>query len=219
MFCDFADFAAHFRRKNNDPSHSSRHVLTPVARFSFVLTLAIALLGATSSSANAQTRYSINPAKSQVQFSLGGFHDVNGFFKVGSGDITFNPKSGAMTGSIVVEAGSGNSGDNARDKKMKGDELHAGKFPSITFAPTQYTGTLNPSGQSNIQVHGVFTLIGKPHTIIVPMTVTINGTQCTAKGSFTVPYVNWGMKDPTMMFMKEAKDVTIDLNFQGTLAQ
>lgn len=219
MFCAFAGIAAQCRLTVRNRFHSSKLPFRPAIRFGFALILAATLLGATSNRASAQTRYTINPAKSQVQFSLGGFHDVSGVFKVGSGEITFNRQSGAMTGSIVVEANTGNSGNNARDKKMKGDELHASKFPTITFAPTQYTGILNPSGQSSIQVHGVFTLIGKPHTITVPMTVTVNGTQCTAKGSFTVPYVSWGMKDPTMMFMKEAKDVTVNLTFQGTLAQ
>lgn len=190
-----------------------------VLRMSIAALAIVALSGTLCGLARAQTKYDINPANSQVQFSLGGFHEVNGIFKVGSGEITFDRTSGVMSGSIVVEAGSGNSGNTARDKKMKGSELHAKKFPSITFSPKQFTGTLKDSGVSTVQVHGVFTLIGKPHPIVVPMTVTIDGSQCTAKGSVTIPYVAWGMKDPTMLFMKEAKHVKVDLTFEGKLAR
>jgi len=168
---------------------------------------------------HAQTQYQINPASSKVAFDLGGFHEVNGIFQVTSGQISFYRKTGKMTGAIVVSAGSGNSGDSARDNVMKKNELHVSKFPQITFAPSQFTGTLNASGESTLQVHGTFTLIGKPHEIVVPMTVQVSGNQCTAKGTFTIPYVSWGMKQPSMMFMKEAKDVKIDVTFEGTLLE
>ncbi len=68
-------------------------------------------------------------------------------------------------------------------------------------------------------MHGTFTLIGKPHAIVVPMTVEVSGNQCAAHGIFTLPYVSWGMKQPSMMFMKEAKDVKIDVTFEGTLSE
>lgn len=205
---------------NLDPRMGGRRgAARKMVRSSVAALTAVAFAGALCGVARAQTKYDINPATSRVTFSLGGFHDVHGIFKVGSGEVTFNRKTGAMTGSIVVEADSGNSGNSARDKKMKHSELHVKKFPSITFSPKQFTGTLKDSGASSVQVHGVFTLIGKPHTIVVPMTVTIDGSQCTAKGSAVIPYVSWGMKDPTMLFMKEAKDVKVNLTFEGKLAQ
>ena len=178
---------------------------------------AVACFGLAASTAAAQTHFDINAAKSQVLFSLGGFHDVHGVFKVTSGNVTFDRSSGNMSGKIIVSAASGNSGDSARDKKMHRAELHDKKFPHITFQPQHFTGTLPPSGSSTVQVHGLFTLIGKPHKIVVPMTVQVNGKQCIAKGTFTVPYVSWGMKDPTMLFMKEAKTVKINITFKGSL--
>lgn len=190
---------------------SSRRVLFSLA--------AAACLFFAATAARAQTQYQINPAKSKVLFNLGGFHEVNGIFRVTSGQITFHKTTEKMNGKVVVSAASGNSGDSARDKVMRKHELHVKKFPQITFAPTEYTGTLKPSGTSTLQVHGTFTLIGKPHEIVVPMTVQIHGNQCTAKGTFTLPYVTWGMKQPSMMFLKEAKDVKIEVTFQGTLSK
>jgi hypothetical protein len=50
------------------------------------------------------------------------------------------------------------------------------------------------------------------------MTVRVDG-QCVAKGSFTIPYVEWGMKDPSFFTLKEAKEVKISLTFNGTLSK
>lgn len=180
---------------------------------------ALSCFAFTASAALAQSDFQINPANSKVEFNLGGFHEVNGVFSVTSGNVTFDKSSGKMSGSIVVSAASGNSDNSARDKTMKKSELRVKKFPQITFAPSHFTGTLNAAGASTIQVHGLFSLIGKAHQIVVPMTVQIHGNQCTAAGTFTIPYVSWGMKQPSMMFMKEAKDVKIDVTFEGTLSE
>ncbi len=50
------------------------------------------------------------------------------------------------------------------------------------------------------------------------MQVHIDGTSVTAKGSFIVPYVKWGLKDPSIMILKVAKEVHIDLDLAGTLS-
>jgi polyisoprenoid-binding protein YceI len=178
------------------------------------------LIGVLSSGvAIAQTQYRIDPDKSQVQFMLGGSHEVDGQFHVSSGDISFDQKISEMKGTVLVDAGSGSSDDKSRDKKMTKDELKAEMFPTITFSPRQFTGTLNDSGDSILQVQGTFTLIGKPHGITVPMTVHIDGNQCTAKGSFTIPYVEWGMKNPSFFTLRESKEVKINLTFNGTLSK
>lgn len=168
----------------------------------------------------AQSRYHIDPAATQVGFSLGdAMHDVKGAFHLTSGDITFDSAAHSVSGQIVVDAGSGQSDSKARDKKMTADQLKASVFPTVTFAPTKFSGTLNASGDSTIQVEGTFTLIGQPHTITVPMTVHIDGSNCTATGSFVVPYVSWGVKDPSVMFLKVAKEVKIDLKLVGSIAK
>ena len=87
----------------------------------------------------------------------------------------------------------------------------------MTFAPSSYQGTLAPSGDSTIQVSGVFTLHGTPHDITVPMQIHIDGASLTAKGRFTVPYVQWGLKDPSIFVLKVAKEVDIDLSLSGQL--
>jgi polyisoprenoid-binding protein YceI len=163
--------------------------------------------------------FTVNPDSSHVAFSLGGnTHHVDGTFHVQSGSIDFDRSRQGISGSVVVAAGSGNSGDQGRDKKMNTDVLDVSHFAEVTFAPNSYQGTIAPSGDSTIQVSGVFTLHGAPHDLTAPMQIHIDGATLTAKTHFTVPYVKWGLKDPSIFILKVAKEVDIDLTLVGSLS-
>jgi polyisoprenoid-binding protein YceI len=166
-----------------------------------------------------QQSFTVKPDSSQVAFVLGGSgHHVQGTFHVQSGSIVLDLRARALSGQIVVAAGSGNSGESGRDKKMNSDVLDVSHFAEITFLPKSYEGTIAPTGDSNIQVYGVFTLHGTSHDITVPMQIHIDGSNIAAKGHFTVPYVQWGLKDPSIFILKVAKEVGIDLNLVGSLS-
>jgi polyisoprenoid-binding protein YceI len=163
--------------------------------------------------------FTVNPDASKVGFALAGSgHHVDGTFHVQSGSIGFDRTAPDMSGSVVVAAGSGNSGEPSRDKKMSSDVLNVSQFAEVTFVPKSYQGTIAATGDSTIQVSGVFSLHGTPHDMTVPMQIHVDGTNLTAKGQFTVPYVKWGLKDPSMFILKVAKEVNIDLTLIGTLA-
>jgi polyisoprenoid-binding protein YceI len=181
------------------------------------LFLALPLVLAPVAFAQHQT-FTVNPDSSHVAFSLGGnAHHVDGTFHVQSGSIDFDRSAQTISGSVVVAAGSGSSGDQSRDKKMNSDVLDTEHFAEVTFAPSSYQGTIAPSGDSTIQVSGTFTLHGTPHDLTVPMQLHIDGANLAAKGHFTVPYVKWGLKDPSIFILKVAKEVDIDLSLSGQL--
>lgn len=166
-----------------------------------------------------QQVFTINPSSSSIAFGLiGTGHEVHGTFHVSSGAVDFDRALQTASGSIVVSALSGESGDNGRDKKMRADVLDVEHYAEVTFQPQSYQGTIAATGDSSIQVSGIFTLHGTPHPITVPMQIHIEGGNMTAKGGFVVPYVKWGLKDPSIFILKVAKDVHIDLNLAGTLA-
>jgi polyisoprenoid-binding protein YceI len=182
---------------------------------SFFLALSLAL--APFAFAQHQT-FTVNPDASKVAFSLGGnTHHVDGTFHVQSGSIDFDRSAQTISGSVVVAAGSGNSGDQGRDKKMNSDVLDVSHYADVSFVPKSYQGTIAPTGDSTIQVTGVFTLHGTPHDLTVPMQIHIDGTSLTAKTHFAVPYVQWGLKDPSIFVLKVAKEVGIDLALAGSL--
>jgi len=180
--------------------------------------LALPLLLATAAFAQHQT-FTVNPGVSQVAFALGGSgHHVQGTFHVQSGSIDFDAKAGTISGSIVVAAGSGDSSEPSRDKKMNADILDVPHFADISFVPKSYKGTIAPSGDSTIQVGGVFTLHGTPHDLTVPLQLHADAANLTAKTHFTVPYVAWGLKDPSIFILKVAKEVDIDLTLVGRVS-
>ena len=169
--------------------------------------------------AQAET-FALNPDSSQVKITLKTTHEiVNGTFHAQSGSIGFDRESHAMSGEIVVLAASGKTGNGSRDRKMDKDVLEVERYATISFAPKSYTGEISNSGDSNIQVSGTFTLLGTPHEITIPILVHLDGVNATAKGHFTVPYVQWGLKNPSFLFWKADDEVAVDLDLAGTIAK
>jgi polyisoprenoid-binding protein YceI len=197
------------------PLQSRREIMKTIAKFIF-----LALVPAVIPAALAQHRtFAVNPDASQVAFTLAGTgHHVNGTFHVQSGSVDFDRAAKTISGSVIVAAGSGNSGEPSRDKKMNSDVLDAAHFADVSFAPKSYQGTIAPGGDSSIEVTGVFTLHGTPHDLTVPMQIHIDGTSLTAKTQFKVPYVQWGLKDPSIFILKVAKEVDIDLTLVGSMS-
>jgi polyisoprenoid-binding protein YceI len=124
-----------------------------------------------------------------------------------------------MSGSVVVLAGSGKTGNGSRDKKMNKDILKVEQHATVSFEPKSYAGSIAPSGDSTIQVTGIFTLLGTPHEITIPILVHLDGTTAAAKAHFVLPYVLWGLKNPSFLFWKADNDVTIDLSLIGRLSK
>jgi polyisoprenoid-binding protein YceI len=182
-----------------------------------LLALTAALLCAPLALAQHET-FQINADASQVAFTLPSNHDTtNGTFHVQAGNVEYDRATPAISGVIVVASNSGSSGNASRDKKMLNDVLQAAKFSTITFAPENYSGTIHPVGDSTIQVTGTFTLHGTPHPLTVPMQLHIEGNHLTASTTFKVPFVDWGLKDPSWFVLKVAKEVDINLTLTGTL--
>jgi putative ABC transport system permease protein len=51
--------------------------------------------------------------------------------------------------------------------------------------------------------------------LTVPMQIHIDENNLSAKTHFVVPYVQWGLKDPSVFILKVAKEVDIDLTLAG----
>jgi polyisoprenoid-binding protein YceI len=180
-----------------------------------------ALAGLLAPAALAQHQtFVVNPDASEVKMTLNTTHEVvNGAFHIQSGSIAFDPSAAKMSGSVFVLAGSGKTGNDSRDKKMNKDILVVEQHATVSFEPKSYAGVIAPSGDSNLQVTGIFTLLGAPHEITIPILVHFEGTTATAKAHFVVPYIQWGLKDPSFMFWKVDKDVAIDLFLTGRLSK
>jgi polyisoprenoid-binding protein YceI len=182
------------------------------AVLAFAVTLAPAAL------AQHQT-FAVNSDASEVKMTLNTTHEVvNGTFHIQSGSIEFDRSAPKMSGSVVILAGSGKTGNDSRDKKMNKDILKVDQFAAVSFEPKTYTGTIAASGDSTVQVIGVFTLLGTPHDLTIPMQIHLDGSKATARAHFVVPYVQWGLKNPSFLIWKAENDVAIDLNLVGQIS-
>jgi polyisoprenoid-binding protein YceI len=145
----------------------------------------------------------VNPDVSKVRMTLKTTHElVSGTFDIQSGSIEFDRSNPEMSGSVVVLAGSGKTGNGSRDNKMNKDILEVKRHATVSFEPKSYAGAIAPSGDSTIQVTGLFTLLGTPHEISVPTVVHLEGSTATARAHFVVPYVQWGLKNPSFLIWK-----------------
>ncbi|MCU1339588.1 MAG: YceI family protein [Bryobacterales bacterium] len=161
-----------------------------------------------------------DPARTTVDFTLGDvLHTVHGGFKLKSGAIRFDTETGKASGSLVVDATSGDSGNGARDHRMHKNILESDRYPEIVFTPDVVSGKLSPTGTAQIQVHGFFRIHGADHEMTLPFEVQREGGQVTAATQFSVPYVKWGMKNPSTFLLKVNDKVEISIRTAGRFSE
>jgi polyisoprenoid-binding protein YceI len=177
----------------------------------------ICLLWTLAAAASAQAVFDVDASQSRAAFTLSDvLHTVHGSFKVKRGSIHFDP-SGEASGEIVVDATSGDSGSGARDKRMHQNVLESQKFPEIVFVPSRVRGAVNATGESKVEIDGTFTIHGASHPLTASAVVVATGDRLQTKVHFVVPYVSWGMKNPSTLFLKVGEAVDIDLEASGQL--
>jgi len=168
-----------------------------------------------------------DPSATQVAFTLGAtLHTVHGTFKLKSGQIHFDPATGKAGGTIVLDATSGNTDNASRDKKMHADVLESAMFPEITFSPTQVAGPaadlLAGKSATQFQVAGVFRIHGQQHPMTIPVTISpLAGAagpgRFQASSKFDVPYVQWGLKNPSTFLLKVSESVNLEIEAKAEI--
>jgi polyisoprenoid-binding protein YceI len=160
----------------------------------------------------------VDPAHSSADILLtGNFHTVEGSFALKHGEIEYDPSTGKATGEIVFDAASGKTGNDGRDRKMHKDVLESARFPEISFSPDHAEGTLAGEGDSTFQVHGMFSIHGTNHELTIPVAFHLAGDTWSAKASFQVPYAKWGMKNPSVLFLRVAGFVDVQFHAAGSI--
>jgi polyisoprenoid-binding protein YceI len=158
-----------------------------------------------------ETVVNLDPAQTKIELTVDStLHTVHGTFKLKSGTIHFDPATGKAGGSIVVDATSGDTDNTGRDKKMHQEILESPKFPEVTFTPNRVQGTVAREGSSNVQVSGVFRLHGLDHDMTLNISVTPgSGGRMQVTADFGVPFIDWGLKDPSTFILHVNKIVNV----------
>src|SRR5579863_3335049 len=162
----------------------------------------------------------LDPANTKIEFTLSDvLHTVHGTFALKSGLIHFNPANGSASGLVVVDVKSGQSGNNSRDRKMHKDILQSEQYPDATFTPTKMSGPFSPQGSSQIQVDGTFRIHGSDHPITLVVPLQISGSTAQFKTQMVLPYVKWGMKNPSTFVLRVGDKVDLDIAASGHLVR
>jgi polyisoprenoid-binding protein YceI len=158
----------------------------------------------------------VDPTQSKVEYSLAStMHTVHGTFAVKNGSVHYDPASGQIGGTIVVDATSGQSGNSSRDNRMHHEILETDKFPEIVFSPTRLTGVVAADGISKVEVSGRFRLHGQEHDVTLPAEIKAEGKYLSITAHMDIPYIQWGLKNPSNFLLHVSDTVKIEIQSTG----
>ena len=168
--------------------------------------------------AAAESTVELDSARTAITFTLGDvLHTVHGTFKLKHGSIRFDSSTGKASGEIVVDVASGNSGSGTRDKRMHKEILESERYPEAVFTADHVSGELAPRGVSELDVHGAFQIHGASHEMTFRFRAEANGGEVASSTAFTIPYVQWGMKNPSNFLLRVSDKVEVNIQALGRM--
>lgn len=187
--------------------------------WAFAVFLGLLFLVAAPSLGAQEISVTLDPAATKIDFTLGAtLHTVHGRFKLKDGQLRFDPATGKVSGSVILDATNASTDNSSRDKKMHAEVLESAKFPEIVFTPNQVKGSIAPQGSSQLDVSGVVRLHGQDHSLTLAIAIdrSANG-QFQASTKFPVPYVHWGLKDPSSFLLHVSDTVNLVVDAAGQI--
>ena len=89
------------------------------------------------------------------------------------------------------------------------------RFSRRTVSPVSWRW----SGQSEVGVHGVLRIHGQDHDVTLPAKISVENGRFTATSHLSIPYVKWGMKDPSTFLLRVNETVEVEMRVAGTIRQ
>jgi polyisoprenoid-binding protein YceI len=162
----------------------------------------------------------LDPTQTKVEFALDTtLHQVHGNFHLTTGQIHFDSATGKASGAIVVDARSADTDNKSRDKKMHQEILESPKYPEIVFTPRQVRGSFDPQKSSQVEVVGAFRIHGQDHDLTMTIAVQPGAaSQMQCDTHFAIPYIKWGMKDPSTFLLHANDTVELEIHARAQIA-
>jgi hypothetical protein len=111
---------------------------------------------------------SVDPARSTVALEPGIQCKYRAWnVHVQRGSVAVDPATGKASGEIVVDATSGESGNNSRDRKMHNEILGSSQYSEMGIRPGRAAETIVAQGKSSLRLHEIFSLHGADHELSV----------------------------------------------------
>jgi polyisoprenoid-binding protein YceI len=99
---------------------------------------------------------------------------------------------------------------------MHREVLESDRYPEITFRVDHVEGKVASLGTAAMSVHGIFAIHGATHAITIPVRVEMADDHWSATAHFVIPYVKWGMKNPSTFILRVSESVEIDVHASGS---
>ena len=168
--------------------------------------------------AAAERVLTLDPARTKVTFRLKATaHTVEGTFALRKAEIRFDPAGGPASGEIEVELAGGQTGNAKRDRKMHAQVLETETWPVAVFHPQRLEGQVAEHGTSDVVLAGTLSFHGADHPLKLPAHVTPDGSHASVDLEFSIPYVEWGLNDPSVFVLRVAKTVDVHVAADGEL--
>src|SRR4029079_19271514 len=99
------------------------------------------------------------------------------------------------------------------DRDMHGKILESGKHPEIVWRIDRVEGFPHGAARSaRVTLAGSLAIHGASHPLAAPADVAVGpDRRVTATTSFKIPYVAWGMKDPSSFVLRVDKEVGVEV--------
>lgn len=179
-----------------------------------------ALVLALGASARAEPfRLVLDPAATEISFTLGAtLHTVHGRFTLASGDIVFDPETGAASGEIRVDARSGDTGIERRDRVMHEEVLDSAGHPLLVLYPERIEVVGRGANALTGRLFGSFAVRGARHPIALDFEGSRQGDRARVTLRFDVPWVAWGLPNPSNLLLSVDETLAVAVRTGGTLA-
>jgi polyisoprenoid-binding protein YceI len=162
--------------------------------------------------------FELDPQQTTLALTFGAtLHRVDGSLKVREGRIDVSD-SGSASGRIVIDLTTARTGVVRRDRKMHDKILESARFPQAVFTIDRMDGVVNRIGSSDIQLHGRLEMHGITRQVSLPARVTSDGQRVSASGVLLIPYLQWGLADPSFFILRVEKQVKVTVKAVGRIS-
>jgi len=177
-----------------------------------------ALLALAPAAAAEPFRLVLDPSATEVSFTLGArLHTVRGSFALVAGELGFDPETGAASGEIRVDARSGDTGIDRRDRVMHEEVLDSARHPLLVLRPERIIESKRDGDALAGRLFGRFEVRGVSHPLALDFEGTRAGDRATVRVRFDVPWVAWGLPDPSNAILRVDDVLAVEVRALGVL--
>jgi polyisoprenoid-binding protein YceI len=170
------------------------------------------LAAAASASADAGTTvYRVEAKDAHAGFDLKvTLHTVHGVTSSVTGRVRVEGDLGgplALSGTIDVDGSSLVTGNRSRDKDLHGKSLDVARYPTISLVPARFSpsGPADGAGRIPGTLDGDLTIRGVTKRVAIDLSLLPDGGNVKAEGRFDVVWAEFGIPDPSFLFLKVDK--------------